>query len=169
MNLTPKPLTAEAFAPYGDVIEVRGQAKVINEGLTERFHDLAKVDVTAQGGHTLVNIFRSKPKPLPMKITMMERHPLGSQAFIPLGSTPFLVLVAPAEHETLRGDDLELFITHAQQGVNYRRNVWHHYCLALGQEGDFLVIDRGGPGENLEEYRLAEDVYLDVPSAVLER
>ena len=168
MKLTPKALTAEAFAPYGDVIEARGQARVINEGFTERFHDLAKVDVTAENGYTLVNIFRSQPKPLPIKVTMMERHPLGSQAFIPLRSTPFLVLVAPAEHTTLRGNDLELFITYAQRGVNYHRNVWHHYCLAL-EESDFLVIDRGGPGENLEEITLSEEIYIDVPNELLER
>lgn len=159
MKLSPQPLTAKAFAAYGDVIEPAGDPIVINEGFTRRFHDLAKVDVS-NGGHTLINLFRSTPKPFPISVTMMERHPLGSQAFIPLSPTPFLILVALAETSTLTADDLELFISNGKQGVNYHRNVWHHYCLALERETDFLVVDRGGPGGNLEEVSLQGESVL---------
>lgn len=158
MKLTARPLNADAFAPYGEVIETTGSKPlVINEGFTERFHDLARVDVAAEGGHPLISIFRSRPRPTPLTITTMERHPLGSQAFVPLSSAPFLVLVAPADRPAPTADDLELFVSSGEQGVNYRRNVWHHYCLALETESDFLVVDRGGPGNNLEEFRLPDD------------
>lgn len=152
-TLTPTLLTPETFAPFGDVIETAGrEPRVINEGWTERYHDLAKVE-TPEGGHTLINIFRAKPRPLPITVTFMERHPLGSQAFMPLEPVPFLVLVAddPNQFESYR-----FFITNGQQGVNYRRNVWHHYCLAIERTTEFLVVDRGGPGNNLEEFTLPE-------------
>jgi ureidoglycolate lyase len=153
-TLTPIPLTPEAFAPFGDVIATAGhEPRIINEGLTERYHDLAKVETTPDGGHALINIFRSTPKPLPITVTSMERHPLGSQAFMPLEPVPFLVLVAD---DPSRFDTYRFFITNSRQGVNYRRDVWHHYCLALEQRTDFLVVDRGGPGNNLEEFMLPE-------------
>ena len=97
-KLEPEPLTRAAFAPFGDVIETAGAEHfTINEGTTERFHDLARVDVASGGGRALISVFRAEPLPLPIGITMMERHPLGSQAFVPLGSRHFLVVVAPRE------------------------------------------------------------------------
>src|ERR1700751_2041760 len=96
-TLTIEPLTPEAFAPFGDVIELAGAKQIpINLGTTIRFHDLAKVDVTDEGGRTLVNLFRGQPRALPFEVKMLERHPLGSQAFVPLNDKPYLVVVAPA-------------------------------------------------------------------------
>ena len=149
-QLVPKPLTSEAFSPFGDVIEVNPETKnfAINDGFTRRYHDLAKVDVADNNGHTLVNIFRSTPLVQPIAIKMMERHPYGSQAFIPMGSNPYLVVVAPAgEFEV---NKLAVFIASSNQGVNYHKGTWHHFCLALGSESDFLVIDRGGEGDNCD-------------------
>jgi len=161
--LKPQPLTAEAFAKFGDVIEVNDQTPVmINEGLTQRFHDLSPVDTAVQDGHTLINIFRTTPKELPIKVEGMERHPLASQAFVPMSRVPFLVLVASKELSTLAVDDLTLFITNGRQGVNYHRNVWHHYSLALEKESDFLVVDRGGEGDNLEEFFFPKDVTIEI-------
>jgi ureidoglycolate lyase len=149
-KLTPKPLTRAAFAPFGDVIETAGAEHfTINEGTTERFHDLARVDVESGGGRALINVFRVQPLPLPISITMMERHPLGSQAFVPLGSRPFLVIVAPRETRP-NATDLRAFLAEAGQGVNYAKGVWHHPVLALESETDFLVVDRGGPGDNVD-------------------
>ena len=146
-----EPLTREAFAPFGDAIE-RADAErlVINEGTTVRFHDLAQVDVAGAGGRPLISIFRAQARPVPIGIRMMERHPLGSQAFYPLAMQDWLVVVchgadAP-EPATLRG-----FRATGEQWVNYRPNTWHHPLLVL-QPQDFLVIDRGGPGDNLEEH-----------------
>ncbi len=150
-DLHPVPLTRRAFAAFGDVIEARGgESYPINEGTTERFHDLAEVDVLQADGRPLINIFRGQPRAFPCQITMMERHPLASQAFIPLDKRPYLVVVA-ATPSRPGVDDLHAFIAGGDQGVNYHRGIWHHPLLTLDQVSDFLVIDRGGAGENLEE------------------
>ena len=146
-----KKLTKKNFAPFGDIIEINGAQRIlINEGRTERFHDLAKIDVESGGGHTLVNIFRGQPKKQPIQIQMMERHPLGSQAFIPLQKNPYVIVVAPI-NSTVGPKDLHAFKAEGDQGVNYKRNLWHHPLLTLESNHDFLVVDRGGPGENCEE------------------
>lgn len=154
MRLTPEPLTRAAFAPFGDVIETAGaEQRIINEGTTVRFHDLAAVDVADRGGRPLVNVFRARPLSLPLTVTMMERHPLGSQAFIPLDRAPFLIVTAPAG-PTPQAADLRAFVTDGRQGVNYAKGVWHHAVIAWRHSTDFLVVDRGGPGDNLVERRL---------------
>ncbi|KGJ97987.1 ureidoglycolate lyase [Thalassotalea sp. ND16A] len=153
-TITPKPLTSEAFSDFGDVIEASSEAKnfAINDGFTQRYHDLAKVDVNDNDGHTLINIFRSTPLAQPIAIKMMERHPHGSQAFIPMGSNSYLVVVAPAGEFDV--NNIEVFIANANQGVNYHKGTWHHFCLALGSETDFLVVDRGGEGDNCDVLEL---------------
>ena len=150
-TLSPIPLEAEAFAPFGEVISLEGARQIpINAGLTTRFHDLCRIDCGAENGHVLLNVFRTDPLPLPHEVEIMERHPLGSQAFIPLDADPFLVLVAPPG-DTVDAGDLVLFRTSGNQGINFARNTWHHFQIVTGRRRDFLVIDRGGPGENLEE------------------
>lgn len=150
-TLEPQPLSRETFAPYGDVIDTNGaQHFAINAGFAERYHDLAKVDVTGASGRPLISIFRGKPRTLPMAINLMERHPLGSQAFFPLSSHPFLIVVGSGEDECPPAT-LRAFISKPGQGVNYARNVWHHPLIALHAECDFLIVDRGGPGDNLQE------------------
>lgn len=157
MKLDVEPLSPEAFAPFGDVIETEGAAHYsINEGTAERFHDLARIDIGNEGGRPVVSIVIGQPRPKPITIRMMERHPLGSQAFIPLQSRQYLVVVGDAP---LSGH-LRAFSAKGSQGVNYHRNVWHHPLLVLERDSRFLVIDRGGDGENLEEATLSEPVYL---------
>lgn len=160
-SLIPEPLTADAFAPFGDVLEASADAEriEINYGWTTRFNDLAGVDVSAGGGRAIVSLFRSKPlDPLVLKI--FERHPLGSQAFMPLNGRPYLVAVAPA------GDfdpaAVRVFRAAGRQGVNYARGTWHHFLLAQEAESDFLVVDREGPGENLDEVELSEADWIAV-------
>jgi ureidoglycolate lyase len=158
-TLAIEPLTREAFAPFGDVIELEGAKQIpINLGTTIRYHDLAKVDVTDEGGRTLVNLFRGQPRVLPFEIKMMERHPLGSQAFIPLNDKPYLVVVAPGGE--LDESKIRAFVTSGWQGVNYAKGVWHHPLLALGEVTDFVVVDRGGDGLNLNEQDLRESQWL---------
>lgn len=163
-RITAKALTKDAFAKFGDVIEANNNAEhfAINDGNTERFHDLATVDVSDEGGNTLINIFRSTPLKQPIKIAMMERHPLGSQAFMPLGQQPYIVVVAPAGEFSV--DAIEVFIARADQGVNYHKGTWHHYCLALHQESDFLVIDRGGKGHNCDVLALDGNIEISTVS-----
>ncbi|MDB5722341.1 MAG: allA [Alphaproteobacteria bacterium] len=153
-ELIPEPLTAEAFAPYGSVIEASDDAvKIdINQGHATRYDALAQVDVAEGGGAPVISLFRARPL-AELVLKTFERHPLGSQSFVPLSGRPFLVAVAPAG----RFDPAAIHLFHAEpnQGVQYRKGVWHHFLLAQGGESDFLVVDRAGPGDNCEEVELA--------------
>ena len=161
-NLTPKPLTQESFAPFGDVIEVNDHAETrdINEGHTVRYHNLAKLNLGANGGEPGVNIFRSTPLKMPLQLRFMERHPLSSQAFMPLSGHPYLVVVAPPGD--LIEADITVFLAEPYQGVNYQAGTWHHYCLALGDVSDFLVVDRIGDDENCDEVDLTETLTINL-------
>ncbi len=165
-RLQPQALTREAFAPFGDVIQAEGARHFqINEGTTTRFHDLANVDTAEQDGRPILSIFRGDPRPMPFEIRIMERHPLASQAFVPLFARPYLVVVAKAEiadGAAITADDLQVFTAQPGQGVNYARNVWHHPLIALDVQSDFLIVDRGGDGDNLIE------VHFDTPIAVID-
>lgn len=154
-----EPLTRDGFVPFGDVIELEGARRFpINGGTTMRYHDLARIDVTDGGGWPLVNLFRGEPRALPFQVSMLERHPLGSQAFIPLASRPYLIVVAPAG--PLVPQAVRAFVTSGWQGVNYAKGVWHHPLIALGEPSDFIVIDRGGAGHNCDELTLPEPFRL---------
>jgi ureidoglycolate lyase len=156
IHLTPEPLTQATFAPFGDLVEVGGKPIIINEGTTERFHRLSDVTLGNESGPTMgiINIFRAQARTMPMNITMMERHPLGSQAFLSTNERPYLVLVCLGE-DAPDPDTLKLFIADGSgpsvQGVSYKANCWHHPLLALDQQTDFWVVDRLGGGNNLEE------------------
>jgi ureidoglycolate lyase len=155
VSLKVRPLTREAFAPFGDVLEASGAHHYpINNGTTMRYHDLARVEAIGPGARTMISILRGDAFFLPLDIGMVERHPLGSQAFFPLHDRPWLVVVAEDEGGTPK--DPVAFLVRPDEnglrGVNYHRNVWHHPLVTLEQQGDFLVIDRGGEGNNLEEH-----------------
>lgn len=151
--LNSEPLTREAFAPFGDVIEMDGHASItINQGYALRFNDLA--DVAMEGGSTNVSLFLGQPRPTPVAIKVMERHPLGSQAFIPLQDRPWLILVC---HDVDDFGSYRAFAATGRQGINYARNVWHHPLLVLDADSRFLIVDRKGPGNNLEEVWFADD------------
>lgn len=161
IRLSPAALTREAFSEYGQVIETNGRESLeINYGQTLRYHDLADIDVTEQGGKPVLSIFRSHPVALPLQVTVMEYHPLGSQTFVPLHARPFLVLVA-APAPVLNPANICVFITNGRQGVSYSRGTWHHFQLSLEQESDYLVIDRGGPGDNCVECELDTEVWIE--------
>jgi ureidoglycolate lyase len=136
-------LTALAFQPYGEVIEAGPTARRlhINEGTAERYDDLARLDLSAEGGRPVLSLFRAQARALPLQLRVIERHRLGSQAFVPLGGEPFLVIVAAAGPAP-RAADLRCFRAQPGQGVNFARGTWHHPLVALAG-GDFLVIDRG--------------------------
>ncbi|WP_221796751.1 ureidoglycolate lyase [Oceanobacter mangrovi] len=158
VSLTPQPLTREAFAPFGDVIETEDRDHfTINDGYAERFHNLAEVDLTEADGKPLLSIFRARPRPRPLLVEMMERHPMSSQAFIPLSDTPFLVLVAPAG-EAPSPENLTLFRTNGRQGVNFARGVWHYPLLVEKVDQEFLIVDRGGPEKNCDLHYFADGV-----------
>ncbi len=155
-----EPLTKQSFAPFGDVIETDGSAHfMINGGSTQRYHKLATVETAAPEDQAIISIFRATALPMPMTIGMLERHPLGSQAFIPLLGQPFLIVVAPIAATPDR-DSVRAFQSNGRQGVNYHRGVWHHPVLALAAHDDFLVVDRSGAGNNCDEYTFNEDAYL---------
>lgn len=159
LELTARPLTREAFAPFGEVIDARiSESFPINNGRTQRHHDLAKVDIVDAPARALISLFVSQPVTLPLELELLERHPLGSQAFMPLHEERFIVVVAPP------GDEIDTqkicaFVTDGRQGVNYRAGTWHAIHSVLEQEGEFLVVDRGG-ADNLDERPLAIRVVI---------
>ncbi|MCD8520809.1 MAG: ureidoglycolate lyase [Saccharospirillaceae bacterium] len=161
--LQPEPLTAESFAPFGELISVRGKPIMINNGTTERYHNLAQVTLgdAPQTGQGIISIFRAQPRTLPMNIGMMERHPLGSQAFLPSSDEPYLVLVCLSHlvdgAEIPDPSSFKLFLASDGEGVNYKANCWHHPLLALNKISDFWIVDRLGPGNNLQEFFFPED------------
>lgn len=144
-----KPLTASEFAPFGDVLECAGDPdKIINQGMCGRFHDRAEMDFA--DGRAGISLFHAQPRSFPYVLDMMERHPDGSQAFIPMTEHPFMVLVA----EDLDGTphNPRAFVTKAGQAINYHRNIWHGVLTPLHSPGLFAVVDRIGAGNNLEEH-----------------
>lgn len=155
-TLRPRVLTPEDFAPFGDVIACAGAHHFpINGGTTERFHDLARIDPGA-GGKAIVSIFRGQPMQFPLAVKLMERHPLGSQAFIPLQGREYLVVVGERDATGALTDALHAFIARGDQGVNYAAGTWHHPLIAVGEVSDFLVIDRQGEGNNCDELTLLQ-------------
>jgi len=156
--IVPVALTAEAFAPFGRVIEAdRAESYLINEGTTRRFHALAKADEGA-GGEAILSIFRAAGRQRPIAIRMLERHPLSAQAFVPMERHPWLVVVAdrPAP------DACRVFLARGDQGVQYAAGTWHHPLLALQPVQDFLVVDRSGPGDNCEEIWFPEGEEISI-------
>lgn len=152
-TLTAQPLTAEAFAPYGDVIDAVGAPDmVINHGMCGRFHNLATLDFS--DGQSAISLFEGKPYQMPLRVTLMERHPLGSQAFLPMTQDPFLVVVAA--DKSGNPHNLQAFLTSPGQGVNYFRNTWHGVLMPLVPNQRFVVVDRVGDGNNLQEYTFSQ-------------
>ena len=159
--IRPEPLSKLAFEAFGDVLETDGvQMEMINFGNTQKFALPATLSI-ADGVPAQLSIYRSSAISLPFRIRLMERHPLGSQAFYPLHDRPFLVVVA-APGTTPVPENLRAFLTNGRQGVNIHPGVWHHYQLTLGQDSDYLVLDRAGVGENYQEHTLIEEVLLDI-------
>lgn len=155
-----EPLTAAAFAPFGEVLDATGEPdRLINRGLCGRWHDRARLEFGT--GRAGISLFRAEPRALPLRLEMVERHPLGSQAFLPLDGQPFLVIVA--EGGGAVPGRIRAFLTAPGQGVNLRRGCWHGVLTPLHPPGLFAVVDRISPeGEaaeaNLEEYWLPEPV-----------
>lgn len=154
-----QPLTVEAFAPYGEVLDTAGAPdKLINQGLCGRYHDRATLDFT-QEGSAGISLFKAELRALPYTLDMMERHPLGSQAFLPMSMDAFLVIVAP-DDAGKPGTPLA-FRTTEGQGINFHRNTWHGVLTPLSGPGLFAVIDRIGGGENLQEHWFGTPYTID--------
>ena len=156
----PKPITKENFSKFGDMITTENIKPLeINNGYAKRFDEIAKIDTSSQNGETTISIFSALKRSFPMKIDMMEKHPLGSQAFIPMKETTFLTLVAP-EGEKPDLEKIESFIVPKGIGVNYKTGIWH-FPLISTEDMDFLVVDRKGSGDNLVIENLdKEDISL---------
>lgn len=150
MNIAPEPLTAAAFAPFGEVLEAAGAPdRIINQGLCGRYHDRAGLDF-GPGGRAGISLFHAEARSLPYILEMVERHPEGSQAFLPMSLAPFLVIVAP-DVSGVPGRP-RAFLTTPGQGINLRRGTWHGVLTPLSAPGLFAVVDRIGATPNLEEH-----------------
>ena len=153
-TIKPEPLTREAFEPFGDVIQIEGSEQFeINSGYTTRVHDLIDIQLVGENARAQMSFFLGRPRPL--KISMLEKHPLGSQAFYPLDDKRWLVVVA----DEPRSDCVRAFWATGRQGVNYHRDIWHHPLLVLEPQ-QFVIIDRAGDGQNCDEQSLEMKVGL---------
>lgn len=161
ISLKAEPLTRERFAPYGDVIETsRDHFVAMNSARFERFDDLCDVNL-ADDGPVAISIARCRtPSRLPLRLDMVERHPLGSQAFVPLSPCKMVLVVAPPG-ESVDADDLRAFVTNGRQGFNYHRGTWHMPLISFEEGREYLIIDRGGSEPNCEEYSLDEVILLE--------
>lgn len=148
-HLKTEPLTAEAFAPWGEVLEAAGDFRLINAGLCRRHHDRAALDFGPEG-RAGISVFKAELRALPYEFDLIERHPDGSQAFIPMSADPFLVIVSDGPEAVPRA-----FVTDGAQGINLRRGTWHGVLTPLAGPGLFAVVDRIGATPNLEEHRFA--------------
>lgn len=154
-----EPLTAESFAPYGEVLDASGDPdKLINQGRCGRFHDKAQLDFS--DGRAGISIFKGETETLPLELAMVERHPEGSQAFVPMSADPFLVVVATDQAGL--PTDPKAFLTAPGQAINFRRGTWHGVLTPLAEPGLFVVIDRIGDGANLQEH------WFDTPYVIEE-
>ena len=161
ITLQPELLTRERFAPYGDVIETsRERSDAMNEARFERFDDLCKIDLI-DDGRIAVSIARCRtPTSLPLRLDMVERHPLGSQAFVPLSRCKMVIVVAPPE-ESVDASELRAFVTNGKQGINYHRGIWHMPLIAFEAGQEYLIIDRGGAEPNCDMHTLDDPILLE--------
>jgi ureidoglycolate lyase len=152
------PLSRAAFAPYGDLVELSGAPdKIINQGMCGRHHDLARLDFT--DGRAGISLFDAKARQFPYKVDMVERHPAGSQAFIPLNQIQFLIVVADDENGT--PTRLKAFVTQPGQSINLHRGIWHGVLAPIKAPGQYVVVDRIGDGANLEEFWFTEPYVVE--------
>ena len=159
--IKPIKITRKNFTEFGDLISSEGINPIdINAGYAKRFDDLANINSSKDGGKTIVSIFSALKRNFPMKIDMMEKHPLGSQAFIPIKETTFLCFVAPSG-ESPEIDKIQSFIIPPKTGINYKPDIWH-FPLISTEDTNFLVIDRKGSGKNLIIHTFEkENIVLD--------
>jgi ureidoglycolate lyase len=150
--------------PFGDVIETAGRvSRWINGNTCRRFDDLAAIDVGEAGGRPLLSIFEANPRPLPLRIAGLERHPLSSQAFVPLQARPFLIVVA-LDGDAPLAHRLRAYVSSGHQGINYKRNTWHHGLIAIDVVTQFLVVDRGADDQNCDELAVHDTaIVVSVP------
>lgn len=161
ISLVPMPLTRERFAPYGDVIETSARVTgAMNDARFERFDDLCGIDLG--GGDVAISVTRCRtPTSLPLRVDKVERHPLGSQAFVPLARTTMVVVVAPPGASVEAGD-LRAFVTNGRQGINYHRGTWHMPLIGLEAGQEFLIVDRRGDSDpNCDVHEFDEAIVLE--------
>ena len=154
--IKPIKITRSNFSVYGDLISIEGVDPInINAGYAKRFDDLANINTSRDEGKTTVSIFLAIKRNFPMKIDMMEKHPLGSQAFIPMKETNFITFVAPSGNKP-DINKIESFIVSPGMGINYKPGIWH-FPLISTENMNFLVVDRKGAGDNLIIYNFEKE------------
>ena len=166
ISISPIPLSKNRFQKFGDVLETKSREHfLINNAMCKRYDKLSEVTTDKGVGTTQISIFRGKPYNFPLRLKLLERHPLGSQAFMPLHSDPFLVIVA----KDINGEPAtpDVFYTNGHQGINIKKNTWHGVLTPIITECDFLVVDRFGPTPNLEEFILNKKIIITAISGTL--
>ena len=159
------PLTRTGFAAFGDVVEFEGRDSFpINDGMADRYHALADIELDGEQGRGVISLVASRQFDMPRRVDHLEHHPLGSQAFLPLDQSPFIVVVCPASSEPDLAQ-LRAFVTNGRQGINYRRGTWHHVLLTPYAPMRFICVDRAGPGDNCIDHHIpaSDQPLLNLP------
>ncbi|SDJ30154.1 ureidoglycolate lyase [Variovorax sp. OV700] len=160
MPLAVQPLTPQAFAPYGTVIEApAGAGRPINGGNAQRFDLVSDLQLGTANGRPMLALFRAEARRFPHQVTEMERHALGSQTFVPLGERRFVIVVAP-RGAAPSPETLAAFITDGLQGVTLAPGTWHHALLAV-DAGDFVVVERAGDAVDCDTCAFAAPAIVD--------
>lgn len=153
-----EPLSAEAFAPFGDVISQPTSGGIpSNQDTAVRYENLANLDLNAEAGVASISLYHVQPAIFPLRIQKLERHPLSTQMFVPMGGDPFLVVVAGDADGAPQRASVRAFLTNGRQAVNYGRGVWHHPLIALGRSASFIMVGRRGPGQNFRFIPFADN------------
>ncbi len=162
-KLKVEPLSRAAFAPFGEVIQMEGSDWYpINRGTTRRYHHLASVQLIGESARAGISLARGDGCTYPVTINMLERHPLGSQSWIPLNQASFIAVVAPNGSDDKPDESgLRAFLVQGDQGVNYYSGTWHHPLITLGHDGDFIVVDRVDGAPNCDEAPLTRSYFID--------
>ncbi len=158
-------LSSAEFSPFGDVVEFEGHDSFpINKGMADRYHALADVELAGEQARAIISLVDSRKFDLPRRVDHLEYHPLGSQAFLPLDSSPFIVVVCPAGNQP-ELDKLQAFVTNGRQGINYRLGTWHHVLLTPYAAMRFICVDRTGPGDNCIDFFIPDSAQrlLELP------
>ena len=147
-------LTNKTFTPFGDVIETKSRDyELINNNSCRKFSRLSTVKIR-NNDPIAFSIFESEGKKLPIHLNFLERHPLASQAFMPLQHKQFLITVA--EEYNHKPANLRAFMTDGMQGININPNIWHGVLCPVPEGGKFLVVDRLETGDNLQIHKFKE-------------
>ena len=160
ITLPVRPLTAEAMAPFGSVIERVPGGVAVNGGSSQRHEAVATLDLHRDAGRGVLAVYDARARRFPFAASVLERHRLSDQVFLPLGGPRRCVLLlAPAGVEQPQATDCVALLSNGQQGLRIAAGTWHHGLLAL-DDGPWAVLERRAAAPDCDEVNLGTTITL---------